>query len=240
MAPSVFYIIYIMHTSTKTTKRATKPAKSIKINKITGERFRIARQACWLSLAQAAKVLQVTERTLHNWESGACRVPYAAYRLMRILAGRDLGRVCPTWDGWLLQPGKLVSPEGREFKAGDMGWLSLLIQRARLFGELHRKMQRAAGSADKREPEARGLADDAAAPAVGLHQAPQTGMVGSPEVLPSAIVSSANRRLKGGIRYQFDTTSWGFSPVVPVESCANGPSSNTGQKPPSVVVNVSP
>lgn len=72
--PLIFYIIYIMHTSTKTTKRPGKPAKSRKINKITGECFRIARQACWLTLPQAAKVLQVSERTLHNWEAGACGV----------------------------------------------------------------------------------------------------------------------------------------------------------------------
>lgn len=67
---------------TKRPKPAGAATKSRKINKITGERFRIARQSCWLTLPQAAKVLQVTERTLHNWESGACRVPFAAYKLI--------------------------------------------------------------------------------------------------------------------------------------------------------------
>ena len=230
-----------MHTKTRTKKSTAKAMSSYHIKQIAAQRFRRARQMCWLNVAQTAKLLQVSQRTVHNWESGACRVPFAAYRLMRILAGRDLGRICPTWDGWTLQPGKLISPEGREFKAGDMGWLSLLIQRARLFGELHRKMQQRSVSTDIHAPGARGLADDTAdARGMGLRSDVQTGMVESSEAQPSAEVSLANRRLKGGIWYQVDTTSWGYPPVAPVGSCAICPSGDTGQGSQTVVVRVSP
>ena len=83
-----------MTTYAKRSKRTTAAKKTRRINKIAGDRFRIARQDCWLTLPQAAKVLQVTERTLHNWEAGTCRVPYAAYKLMRLMAGGNLKHLC--------------------------------------------------------------------------------------------------------------------------------------------------
>ncbi|MCX7563677.1 VC1465 family Xer recombination activation factor [Xanthomonadaceae bacterium XH05] len=231
----LFYIIYIMHKSTKTTKRPDKSAKSRKINKITGDRFRIARQACWLTLPQAAKVLQVTERTLHNWEAGTCRVPYAAYKLIRLMAGGHLKHLCPTWDGWTLRPGKLISPEGREFSAGDMGWLSLLVARARLFSDLVRKVQAERKATDRHEPEAHGLAGAVRSSGLvhtgtsqtGLPSQRQTRMVEPSEVLPSVEVPTANRGLKWGSWYQLDTNPGAFFPVWSVKSCAIGSSSNT-------------
>ena len=146
MVPFAFDIIYIMTTHAKRPKRTTTAKKTRRINKIAGDRFRIARQDCWLTLPQAAKVLQVTERTLHNWEAGTCRVPYAAYKLMRLMAGGNLKHLCPTWDGWTLQRGKLISPEGRQFAPGDMAWLSLLVARARLFSDLCRKVHNLGGA----------------------------------------------------------------------------------------------
>ncbi len=40
-----------------------------------------------LNKKEAAEMLHVTYRTWHNWESGRVQVPYAAYKLLRILTG---------------------------------------------------------------------------------------------------------------------------------------------------------
>ena len=118
----------------KAASRKVRKASAIKA--LTGERFRQARLQCWLTVPQAAKVLHVTERTLHNWESGATRIPYSAYKLMRILRGCELPLLAGprelSWRGWYFQGGKLISPEGRAFVGSDFAWLSLLVERARL------------------------------------------------------------------------------------------------------------
>ena len=42
-----------------------------------------------LDLPGCAKLLHVTERTLHNWESGKHDIPFAAYKLLRLLNRMD-------------------------------------------------------------------------------------------------------------------------------------------------------
>lgn len=139
VVPTQFYIIYIMTKPKMHTKRARGATNSKQIRQMLGERFRSARRNCWLTVPQAAQMLQVTQRTVHNWESGATRPPFAAYKLMRLLASGDLGLMCSKWDGWLLHRGKLVSPEGREFTPGDSSWWSLLVLRARMFSTVREK-----------------------------------------------------------------------------------------------------
>lgn len=98
------------------------------------QRFREARLTSLMSQADAAKLLRVTERTVHNWEAGRVRVPYAAYKLMRILRGYELpGR---TWRGWWLIGDRLITPEGRELRASDGAWWSLLVAQAHQFRQL--------------------------------------------------------------------------------------------------------
>ncbi len=83
-----------------------------------------------MDLAACAKFLHVTERTLHNWESGKHDIPFAAYKLLRLMNRMELpGR---SWAGWCFLGGKLVSPEGRVFIGTDSSWWSLLIRRARM------------------------------------------------------------------------------------------------------------
>jgi transcriptional regulator with XRE-family HTH domain len=48
-----------------------------------------------MTRADCAKFFHVTERTLHNWESGYCAIPYAAYRLLRIHCGYQLLHLRP-------------------------------------------------------------------------------------------------------------------------------------------------
>ncbi len=51
-----------------------------------------------ISKKEAASMLFVTDRTWHNWESGRVQVPYAAYKLFRILTGYELPG--EAWRGW--------------------------------------------------------------------------------------------------------------------------------------------
>jgi Phage protein len=82
--------------------------------------------------ALAAKTLQVSERTLHNWVSGKTAVPYAAYKLLRVLCFHEIPFV--GWDGWHFAGGKLWSPEGHAFTGKDSSWWSLLVRQARSVG----------------------------------------------------------------------------------------------------------
>lgn len=79
--------------------------------------------------ASAAKTLQVSERTLHNWVSGRTAVPYAAYKLLRVLCFHEIP--FKTWQGWHFTGGKLWSPEGHGFTGLDGSWWSLLVRQAR-------------------------------------------------------------------------------------------------------------
>jgi len=76
-----------------------------------------------------ARTLQVTERTVYAWFSGKTAVPYAAYRLLRILNRFEL----PGFPGWHMHSGKLWTPEGFGFEPQDGAWWSLLVRQARGF-----------------------------------------------------------------------------------------------------------
>lgn len=83
----------------------------------------------------AAQALHVTPRTVRHWISGKTLVPYAAYRLLRILAGAELPS--SGWDGWHMHSGKLWSPDGYGFEPHDSSWWGLLVRKARLFKQLY-------------------------------------------------------------------------------------------------------
>ncbi len=97
-----------------------------------------------LDLAGCAKLLHVTERTLHNWQSGKHDIPFAAYKLLRLLNRMELPG--ESWAGWCFHGGKLWTPEGRSFVGTDGSWWSLLVRRAAMFDELFPKLQAVAGA----------------------------------------------------------------------------------------------
>lgn len=74
-------------------------------------------------------MLGVSLRTIGHWETGATRVPYAAFKLLRVYRKGDL--LHPAWEGYNIVRGKLVTPENHELCPADMSWLSLLSTRAR-------------------------------------------------------------------------------------------------------------
>lgn len=90
-----------------------------------------------LDLPGCAKLLHVTERTLHNWESGKHDIPFAAYRLLRLLNHMELPG--DSWAGWCFHGGKLWTPEGRSFVGTDGSWWSLLVRRAACFDTMFKR-----------------------------------------------------------------------------------------------------
>jgi len=102
---------------------------------LLGSRLKVMMADLGLTPESAAQALHVSPRTVRYWISGKTLVPYAAYRLLRIMAGAELPS--PGWDGWHMHSGKLWSPEGHGFLPSDSSWWGLLVRKARLFKELY-------------------------------------------------------------------------------------------------------
>lgn len=117
------------------------------------QKFRAMYRNLGLDLSGCAKLLHVTERTLHNWESGKHDIPYATFKLLRLLNGMDLPG--ESWRGWCFQGGKLWSPEGRSFVGSDGSWWSLLVRQAAMFGQLMNGVRQALRSPGRDAPAAR-------------------------------------------------------------------------------------
>lgn len=98
-------------------------------------RFRVLCADAGLSIEATAQLLHVTPRTVRYWFSGRVTVPYAAYKLVRVMRLFELP--CAGWDGWHMHSGKLWSPEGHGFEPHDSNWWGLLVRKARLFGQMY-------------------------------------------------------------------------------------------------------
>ncbi len=125
-----------------------------------------------MDLPQCAKFLHVTERTLHNWESGKHDIPYATFKLLRLMNGLELPG--QTWAGWEFRGGKLWSPEGRSFEGTDGSWWSLLVRQAHGFRELMARGAEGRLASGKAAPHAatRPAAPGSDAPASERREAP--------------------------------------------------------------------
>lgn len=77
----------------------------------------------------AANELGVDERTIRNWERGASRIPYSAFRLLRLMAGYKL--MGKEWEDWSIGQGKLWTPEGRSFAPHELRYVATYISVAR-------------------------------------------------------------------------------------------------------------
>jgi DNA-binding transcriptional regulator YiaG len=111
-------------TMVKRTKYKKKPFKPI-----DNEQFREIRMMNRLSIADVANLLQVTQRTVANWESGSSRIPYSAFKLLRYLAN---GALLPdAWKGWTIKGDTLWSPVGRPFRQHELNYISNYFTMAR-------------------------------------------------------------------------------------------------------------
>lgn len=97
---------------------------------VSYERFRETRLIAGMSRKEAAKLLFVTLRTVQLWEAGKVKIPYAAFRLLRIHTGYDLPG--DAWKGFSLFGDTLkITPDGKNVAAGDLRYLSLTFAMAR-------------------------------------------------------------------------------------------------------------
>lgn len=114
------------------------------------KRFRGMLADLGLKPAQAAKMLHVSLRTVHNWNSGTHQIPVMAYRLLRMMRYMELpGK---SWQGWHFSRGMLITPEGREISGKDGAWWSLLVRQSKGFGQLYKQLHQTGGNAAKALP----------------------------------------------------------------------------------------
>lgn len=88
-----------------------------------------------LTVDDVANFLQVSPRTVQLWISGRVRIPYAAYKLLRLQLRYELPG--DAWKGWHLSAGRLYTPEGFELNPHDFSWWGLLVRRAQMFSSLY-------------------------------------------------------------------------------------------------------
>lgn len=82
--------------------------------------------------------LNVHRTTVQRWQRGLVRIPGAKHQAIRMLLG-DLPGTEGAWSGWRFWKGKLWSPGGDQYGAGDV--LSLIFLRqeiAALKAEIHK------------------------------------------------------------------------------------------------------
>lgn len=103
--------------------------------------FRDLRRHSGLTRAAAAAALDVTPRTIQNWENGGARIPWMAYRLLRIQRGQALPGA--HWEGWSMRDRFLIAPNGRFFDVGYLENLEMVYAQARLWREMYAASGRA-------------------------------------------------------------------------------------------------
>ncbi|WP_244665535.1 VC1465 family Xer recombination activation factor [Xanthomonas phaseoli] len=106
------------------------------------KRFQDDRYRLRLTHLTAAKLLDVSVRTVQNWESGRTRIPHSAFKLVRLLAScKHLDG--PAWKNFHVRGDTLITPEGHTFPAADLAWWSLLFRQAEAFRTLSRQKRQA-------------------------------------------------------------------------------------------------
>ena len=99
------------------------------------ETFYRERLTARLTRTETAAFLGVTVRTIRNWENGDARIPYPAFKLIRMRAGGIVH--VPGWNGWRFSTeGVLYSPDGRSFEASELYNIRHIFSMARCFREM--------------------------------------------------------------------------------------------------------
>ena len=97
--------------------------------------FSDLRKQSGLKRTEAAAALDVTVRTIQNWETGGARIPWMAYRMLRILRGFALPGIY--WEGWTLRGKTLFSPSDRAFDAVHLANIEHVFAQARLWRQMY-------------------------------------------------------------------------------------------------------
>jgi DNA-binding transcriptional regulator YiaG len=102
------------------------------VEQVHPESFVEARKRLRWSPEQAADFLWVSGRTVRNWEAGIGRIPYPAFKLLRLRSGHAVASI--GWDGWMFAAnGALLSPAGRSFMAYELEQIERVFAQARLW-----------------------------------------------------------------------------------------------------------
>lgn len=104
---------------------------------IDPQAFKDLRIYSGMTREQVAKALDVTARTVQNWETGGARIPWMAFRMLRILLGFALPG--QDWEGWTLHKGQLYSPTGRNFDPVHLANIQHIFDQARLWRQMYAK-----------------------------------------------------------------------------------------------------
>ncbi|MDZ4099488.1 MAG: VC1465 family Xer recombination activation factor [Methylophilaceae bacterium] len=107
------------------------PTKKTKRKWVDREAFYVARRRAGLTPVKAAEMLDVTERTIRNWENGTSDIPYAAFRVVRLAGGYVLAG--KGWEGWTFSHGKLWTPENRSFEPHELRYVANYLSMARIW-----------------------------------------------------------------------------------------------------------
>jgi len=91
--------------------------------------FILVRRTACLSQKEVAALLHVTLRTVTNWESGRATIPYAAFKLLRIMSRYELPG--EHWQGWSIRGGLLFNPSGRSYQSYELYYIANMFQMAR-------------------------------------------------------------------------------------------------------------
>ncbi len=91
--------------------------------------FYLMRRRAFLTTLEASKLLDVTHKTLQNWEKGRSRIPYTAYRVLKIKVGYVFDD--EFFKDWFVRGDTLWSPENRGFKPHELRYLSNYLWMAR-------------------------------------------------------------------------------------------------------------
>jgi DNA-binding transcriptional regulator YiaG len=121
------------------TTHSTKTLKQLKTTKsgvfkspriyIDPNDFYLMRRRAFLTTLEASKLLDVTHKTLQNWEKGRARIPYTAYRVLKIKVGYVFDD--DHFKDWFVRGDTLWSPEGRGFKPHELRYISNYFWMAR-------------------------------------------------------------------------------------------------------------
>lgn len=108
---------------------------------IEPQNFRDARREAGMTRIEAAEALDVTSRTIQNWETGGARIPWMAMRMLRILRGYALPGY--HWEGWTVRGDTLYAPNGRGFDAAGFAYLEHVFAMSRLWKQQYSRSGRA-------------------------------------------------------------------------------------------------
>jgi transcriptional regulator with XRE-family HTH domain len=111
--------------------KADMRTKKTKRKWVDRDEFYIARCRAGLTTVKAAEMLDVTERTIRNWENGTSDIPYSAFRLMRLAGGYVFAG--KGWEGWTFSHGKLWTPENRSFEPHELRYVANYLSMARIW-----------------------------------------------------------------------------------------------------------